>query len=795
MDQVFSLILDNPYVPWILATLGGWFVFQKFVAGRRIPGTGGAGGGGGLDEILGKLLGKGYADRKIDKAVAREKKNGNWLSAGRYYEETGRLQEAVDVYIEGQEFFAAGSVLERMGKLDRAAELFLQHGDYKKAAAVLIHTNKPARAAALFLEKGNTLEAARLFGVAGDWDRAADLYVKSGYPLRAAEAYEKTGDFLKAAECHERHFTENVSYSTTYSATAQNADQRSALLAGRLYEKAGDMNRAFQAYNKGSYFKEAAGALTALGQHAKAAELLMRGEDPEAAASAFERAGDTVKAATLRGEVALKQEKVPEAARYFQEGQDYLRAAELFESIGMLAEAAGAYEAGDSFLAAANVYVRAGLKERAAASYERGNEYETAAKFYEEVGNNQQAIELYEKAGLTFKSGEAAARAGDSERAISLLQRVPASDENYRAATEQLAQLFVEGKMPGLAVERLQKLLGSDPVTPANLDLNYWLASAHEASGNAREALSIYKKILAEDLRHRDVNERVARLAAAGISSANPTAPYPAADRRAPAPAPAPAAPPAAPAPKPPRFERKEEIGRGALGVVYRAEDTTDGRSVALRALPASLLRGAGVGASLVADLKATAHFSHPNVAKVLGLVDSAGDKCVVSELVKGRNFAEALKNGHKMTFQQAHSLSRVLAQALGALHDKGLVHGSIQPSNIMVAGGVVKVTDLGLGRLAYAVAPADHYRAPENLLDKAGDLFALAAVLYHLLTGVHPRSQPQGSALPLPSKLAAGVPEAFDKLLLRGLHPRQDLRFASADDMQRELKDMVRIG
>lgn len=787
MDQVFSLILDNPYVPWIAAGLAGWFVFQKFVAGRRIPGTSSAGGG--IDALLGKLLGKGYADRKVDKAVSRERKNGNWLSAGRYYEEAERFQEAVDVYTEGQELYAAASVLEKLGRLDRAAELFLQHGDFKKAAAVFIQTNKPARAAALFLEKGNTLEAARLFGVSGEWGRAADLYLKSGYPLRAAEGYEKTGDFLKAAECYERHFTENVSYSTTYSATAQNADQRSALLAGRLYEKAGDVNRAFQAYNKGSYFKEAAGALTTLGQHAKAAELLMRAEQPEAAASAYERAGDTVKAATLRGEVALKQENVPEAARYFQEGEDYLRAAELFESIGMLAEAAGAYEAGDSFLAAANVYVRAGLKDRAAASYERGNEYETAAKFYEEVGDNEKAIELYEKAGLTFKSGEAAARAGDSERAISLLQRVPASDENYRAATELLAQLFVEGKMPGLAVERLQKLLGSDPVTPANLDLNYWLAAGHEASGNPREALSVYKKILAEDLRHRDVNERVARLQAAGISTATPAAPYPAPDRRAVA------APPTAPAPKPPRFERKEEIGRGALGVVYRAEDTTDGRGVALRALPAPLLRGEGVATALVADLKAAALFSHPNVAKLLGLVDSAGDKCVVTELVKGRNFAEALKNGHKMTFQQAHSLGRVLAQALVALHAKGLVHGSIQPSNIMVAGGVVKITDLGLGRLAYSVSPADHYRAPENQLDMAGDLFALAAVLYHLLTGVHPRSQAQGSALPLPSKLAAGVPEAFDKLLLRGLHPRQDLRFASADDMQRDLKDMVRIG
>jgi serine/threonine protein kinase len=111
-----------------------------------------------------------------------------------------------------------------------------------------------------------------------------------------------------------------------------------------------------------------------------------------------------------------------------------------------------------------------------------------------------------------------------------------------------------------------------------------------------------------------------------------------------------------------------------------------------------------------------------------------------------------------------------------------------------MVASGVVKLADLGLGRLAQSQAPAEHYRAPENQLDVSGDLYALCAVLYHLLTGVHPRSQAQGAALPLPSKLADGVPEAFDKLLIRGLHPRRELRHAGADAVLAELKDMMRI-
>jgi hypothetical protein len=488
----------------------------------------------------------------------------------------------------------------------------------------------------------------------------------------------------------------------------------------------------------------------------------------------------------------------------------------------MLAEAAGAYEAGDSHAAAGSVYIRAGLKDRAAASYERAGEFETAAKLYDEAGNDGKGIELYEKAGMTFKSGEAAARAGDRERAIALLQRVGPQDENYRVAAELLARLFLEAGRPALAVERLRRILGSEPVSASTLDLYYWMAVAQEKAGHGPEALSLYEKILAEDLHFRDVEARVAAVRAGRASpdpppimgprrasppaKVSPVAGGPAARPAAPAAAPsAPAAPHVAPAvphgapaaasaPRAPRFLNKEEVGRGPLGTVFRAVDEGDGRHVALRVLPKAYLAGPGVLQGLVADLKAASRISHPNLVKVLGLAEIDGQRCVVTEFVAGKSFAEALRAGHKMKMQQVHSLGRVLAQALSVAHGKGLVHGSIQPSNIMVASGVVKLADLGLGRLAQDHPPAEHYRAPENQLDVAGDLYALCAVLYHLLTGVHPASQPQGPALPLPSKLAEGVPEAFDKLLIRGLHPRRDLRHSGADTVLAELKDMMRI-
>ncbi|HEY8151414.1 MAG TPA: protein kinase, partial [Vicinamibacteria bacterium] len=663
----------------------------------------------------------------------------------------------------------------------------------------------------------------------GQWDKAAELYAKGGYPLRAAEAYQTKEDWGKAAECYEKHFMENVSFSTQYSSTTPSPDQKSALQAGRLYEKAGQLPKALQIYIRGSYFKEAADVCMRQGQYAKAAELYLRAEDNGRAADAYEKGGDRVKAANLRGEVALREERVAEAARHFLEGQDYQRSAELFEQVGMLPDAAGAYEAAESWAAAGGVYIRAGHKDLAAQCYERAGELETAAKLYEEAGQAARAIPLFEKAGLTFKGGEAAAAVGDRDRAISLLQRVGASDDNFPAATEILARLFLESGRAPLARERLQRAIAGQPVSVSNLDLYYWLAVAQEGDQPA-EALAVYKKIQAEHLGFKDVDERMAALeagkpigfvprpvtppppppplrplAAARPSTGVPRPPGPAPAASAPPP-PAPSTPaassppavsttiPAAGKSAKPRFVPHEEVGRGRLGAIFRAEDLLDGRNVAMRVLPAAVLAGNGVLSALAADLKAAAALSHPNGVKILGFVEREGDRCVVTEFVQGRHLGDALKTGHKMSVQQAHGLGRVVAQYLSFIHGKGLVHGSIQPSNIMVASGVLKVADMGLGRLAHLV-PADvDYRAPEAQLDVAGDLYATAAVLYHVLTGVHPKKQAQGAAMPLPSTYSNGVPEALDKLLIRALHPRVELRFGSADEMLGELKNMVRL-
>jgi len=110
--------------------------------------------------------------------------------------------------------------------------------------------------------------------------------------------------------------------------------------------------------------------------------------------------------------------------------------------------------------------------------------------------------------------------------------------------------------------------------------------------------------------------------------------------------------------------------------VVWRGEDTTDGRGVAMRMLPKELFAPAGLLPAVAADLKAAFQVSHPNLVKVIAFMEWKGERCLVTELVAGRNFAEAIASGRRLGFQQVHTLGRIVAQVLGFVHEKGLVHG-----------------------------------------------------------------------------------------------------------------------
>jgi serine/threonine protein kinase len=150
----------------------------------------------------------------------------------------------------------------------------------------------------------------------------------------------------------------------------------------------------------------------------------------------------------------------------------------------------------------------------------------------------------------------------------------------------------------------------------------------------------------------------------------------------------------------------------------------------------------------------------------------------VVTELVEGNDCQTPLEAGRRMSLEQVVALGKVLAGALGAVHGKGLVHGAVQPSNIVFSGGAFKLTDLGLGRLARERAPTP-YR-PAGSVGSDADIRAVVAVLYHLYTG-RPAG---GDPVQPPGQLRSGTPEGFDRLVARGLSARRAERFSSAEEL-----------
>lgn len=642
-----------------------------------------------------------------------------------------------------------------------------------------------------------SLEVARRLFSQGQWAKAAEAFLRAGATRSAAESWERAGELKRAADLYERHFAD-----TSAAGQAGGPDRNAALRAGQLYARGGDPDRAVEVLLRGGHVLAAASLHESRQAWAAAAELYARVDAHDKAADCWGRAGEPLKAALARGEAALVAERPAEAAVHFLEGRDYYRAAELYEGLGRVPEAAAAFEAAGAFVEASEAYLRAGDKRRAALSLEKGKEFGRAAQLFEALGDRAQAGRMHELGGDFFRSGQAAAQAGDRKRAIALLQKVPASDERYLAATELLARLFLESGLPLLGAERLQLVLGEGQPSSANLSLFYWLALCREQLGDAHAALDLYQKVLALDFSFRDASERAQRLATGRAASREP-APAPL-ERQLTPPGgllvtqlpPAPVAAPSAPVVTAPlrgtRLVGRELVGRGPLGAVYRAEDEADGRSLALRVLEVEGL-AEPVLRALLADVAPATRLSHPNVARVLGLAEHEGRPCLVGELVRGTNMADFLRSGQRLSVKRAHALGRALALALSFVHGKGLAHGSVRPSNLLVSSGILKLADLGLGPLARVAVPYDAYRAPEAHLDAAGDMYAFGATLYHLVTGQAPPRPPQ--PVEPPGRLAEGLPASFDRLLLRALATDPEARFRSTREIVHAFDAMVTIG
>lgn len=273
------------------------------------------------------------------------------------------------------------------------------------------------------------------------------------------------------------------------------------------------------------------------------------------------------------------------------------------------------------------------------------------------------------------------------------------------------------------------------------------------------------------------------------------------------------------PAPIIPGYEIFEELGRGGMGIVYRARQLRENRWVALKLIRDILVSGPKERARFRIEAEAAARTNHPNVVQIYEVGEYAGRPYFAMELVEGGSLEKHI-GGRPQSPLVAARLAHTLAVAVRQAHALKIIHRDLKPANILLQGGesdlesaIPKITDFGLAKrldrettvltLDGAVLGTANYMAPEQAAGRtrdigaAVDVYALGAILYELLTGKPPF---QGDSWehtiqhvihdePVPpSKLQSGVPPNLETICLKCLEKGPEQRYADAGELADDL-------
>ena len=258
------------------------------------------------------------------------------------------------------------------------------------------------------------------------------------------------------------------------------------------------------------------------------------------------------------------------------------------------------------------------------------------------------------------------------------------------------------------------------------------------------------------------------------------------------------------------RYEIKEIIGAGGMGVVYRAFDRELQEPVAIKTLRSEALAGGGVALDrFKQEIKLARRIAHRNVVRTYDLGEQNGMYYLTMEYVEGTSLKQLITARGKLPIAVALTVGKQLCRALEVAHAEGVIHRDIKPQNIVVEpSGFIKVMDFGIARLVnlpkgkglteagMSIGTPD-YMSPEQLsgaeLDQRSDLYSAGIVLFECVTGGVPFEADTPWTLiakhleeepPNPRSLNSEVPESLATVILKAMAKRPADRYASASEM-----------
>jgi serine/threonine protein kinase len=264
------------------------------------------------------------------------------------------------------------------------------------------------------------------------------------------------------------------------------------------------------------------------------------------------------------------------------------------------------------------------------------------------------------------------------------------------------------------------------------------------------------------------------------------------------------------------RYEIQAEIGRGAMGVVYKATDPVLDRTVAIKTINLSMDQSerAEYEARFYQEAKAAGGLNHPNIVTVYDVGDSGNVAYMAMEFLEGSELHDFTGAGRTLPVEKAIDIAAQVADGLGYAHERGVVHRDIKPANIMILqGGTAKITDFGIARMRHSevktqtgmLLGSPRYMSPEVVVGKRADgrsdIFSLGIILYEMLTGAAPFAGETMSALmfqtvnfvpPPPSATNAAVPQMVDFIVAKMLAKKLDERYQDARELAGDLRECL---